>query len=230
MMSLKSKKFKLFFLVLLVSIITAVFVDNVLSAKEQSPNSTATRKLKFRSESMSSGDITAIRKLIDAGADVNVINIFGCTPLYIASVKDYAKIVKLLLENSAVVNKADITNGFTPLHAASGEGHVEVVKLLLEAGADVNKGDIKYGFTPLYIASGKGHTEIVKLLLEAGADVNKNETKYNTNPDFIATLNGQFEVMTLLREAGSHSINTSLIPHYPVKLAFQRELYFVPRY
>ena len=83
-MSLKSKKFRFSWVVLLVSIVLA-FSGNVLHAQEQSPNSTVTIKLKVISESMDASDINEIRRLIEAGADVNVINKNNSTPLCVAS-------------------------------------------------------------------------------------------------------------------------------------------------
>jgi len=51
-MSLKSKKYKLVWVILLVSIVLVAFSGSVLQAQEQSPNSAATAKLKVLSESM----------------------------------------------------------------------------------------------------------------------------------------------------------------------------------
>ncbi len=170
-MSLKSKKYKLVWVILLVSIVLVAFSGSVLQAQEQSPNSAATAKLKVLSESMAASDITEIRRLIEAGADVNVINKKGVTPLFQASVEGHYEIVKLLLDAKADVNKARTTNGITPLFWASGEGHYEVVKLLLDAKADVNiKVEIEgKEYTVLSAAKEGGHTSIVKLLKEYGA-------------------------------------------------------------
>jgi len=105
-------------------------------AQEQDPE-TPTARLKALSESMDADDITQIRELIKAGADVNVRNQYGATPLMMMSQKGHSEIVKLLLEAGADVNAAD-TDGCTSLWMASQNDHSEVVKLLLEAKADVN--------------------------------------------------------------------------------------------
>ena len=199
-MSIKSNKFRNFWVVIYVSIITAVFIDDCLSAQEQSPNSTVTIKLKVLSESMDTDDIPEIRKLIDAGADVNVINKDGSTPLLIALLNRQTEIVKLLLKAGADVNKAS-HYGLTPLHSASASGQIEVVKLLLAAKADVNKAPHN-GPTPLHLASVSGKIEVVKLLLAAKADVNK--TAHNgITPLYVASENGQTEVVKLLLESGA---------------------------
>ncbi len=103
-MSLKSKKLRFIWKILFVSIVIVAFGGSIISAQEQSPNSTVTIKLKVLSGSMDASDITEIRKLIEAGADVNVINKYGATPLIMASQKGYAEVVKLLLDAKADVN------------------------------------------------------------------------------------------------------------------------------
>ncbi len=204
-MSLKNKKFRLFWVVLLASFIAAAFINNCLSAREKSPDSTITLKLKVLSESKSIGakDITEIQRLIDAGADVNVINKNGATTLYMIVEAGQTEIVKILLEANADVNKAT-NGGKTPLWKASEEGHAEIVKLLLDANADVNKADTTEGVTPLLVASQGGHAEVVKLLLGANADVNKTETKYGgITPLFMALAKDHTKIIKLLLEAGA---------------------------
>ncbi|MCP4371747.1 MAG: ankyrin repeat domain-containing protein [Deltaproteobacteria bacterium] len=144
---------------------------NDLSAKEKVYNSAATTKLKVLSGSMDESDIAEIRKLIDAGADVNVINKDKATPLYIASQEGHTEIVKMLLEAKADVNKGSMDSDLTPLLMATNGGHTEVVQLLLEAGADVKLklNNSRQEFTILSIAKAGGHTRIVKLLKEYGA-------------------------------------------------------------
>lgn len=63
----------------MVLIVIAVFIDNGLLAKEQSPNSTATIKFKVLSESMKASDIHEIRNFIKAGAELR--EPFLCMPI-----------------------------------------------------------------------------------------------------------------------------------------------------
>jgi ankyrin repeat protein len=72
----------------------------------------------------------AIRILLDAGADPNIADNAGKTPL-IANAWDL-EIAKLLLAHGANVN-AQASDGFTPLLNA---GTLELTRLLLEHGAD----------------------------------------------------------------------------------------------
>ena len=146
------------------------------------------------------GKTDLVKKKIESGADVNVKNNNGYTPLFLASEKGYTEIVKLLLEYGADVNvKTNYEN--TPLYCASINGHTEIVKLLLDRGADVNVKN-NNGYTPLLCASSNGHTEIVKLLLEHGADVNVKNNNGGT-PLYWASSRGYTEVVTLLKQYGA---------------------------
>jgi ankyrin repeat protein len=53
---------------------------------------------------MNASDITEIWKLIDAGANINVINKYGANLLFLASQEGHAEVVRLLLEARAYVN------------------------------------------------------------------------------------------------------------------------------
>ena len=71
-------------------------------------------------------DINKVKRLLEAGANVNIQNNRGYTALIDASYKGHTEIVKLLLEYKANVN---IQNkyGYTALICASSSGHTEIV-------------------------------------------------------------------------------------------------------
>jgi len=83
------------------------------------------------------GDIKACRALINAGADLNIKDYAGWTPLHEACLVGQLDIVKLMIRYGADVN-ACAENLDTPLHDASENGHVEVVEYLLANGAILN--------------------------------------------------------------------------------------------
>ncbi len=118
----------------------------------------ATAKLKTISESTEAGDLAEIERLIEAGADVNLRNCSGVTPLMMASQNGHTEVVNLLLANNADVNAADKTNGVTALWMASHNGHTKVVKLLLANKAEVNAAHTD-GRTPLWLTAHTGRTE-----------------------------------------------------------------------
>ena len=83
------------------------------------------------------GDIKACRALINAGADINIRDNAGWTPLHEACLEGQLDIVKLMIRYGADVN-ASARNYDTPLHDASENEHVEVVEYLLANGAILN--------------------------------------------------------------------------------------------
>ncbi|MCH9022031.1 MAG: ankyrin repeat domain-containing protein [Planctomycetes bacterium] len=98
------------------------------------PKKTPTEQLLDLCYSLKAEDIAEIRELIQAGADINVKNKFGMTPLLLAA-EDYEKeIITVLLAAGANVNAAN-DYGMTPLSSATKRDHSEVVKLLREHGA-----------------------------------------------------------------------------------------------
>jgi uncharacterized protein len=103
-----------------------------------------------------------IRVLLDAGADPNIADNEGKTPL-IANAWDL-EIAKLLIARGANVN-AQAQDGFTPLLNA---GTVELTRLLLEHGADPFA-KTRRGETALDIAKRMNRREEVTLLEAAMA-------------------------------------------------------------
>ena len=74
--------------------------------------------------------------LIKYGADVNVVDDTGVTPLFVAVMKKKVEAVATLLKSGADVNFIG-PKGHTSLRIASFHGDLPTCKLLLQHGADV---------------------------------------------------------------------------------------------
>jgi hypothetical protein len=109
-------------------------------------------------------DAERIKKRLEEGADPNIRDRDGNTPLHFAASKGCAEVARLLLEHGADPNAQD-KSGETPLHLAASGGHVDIVRLLLEHGADPTVKN-KDGDTPLDLARRRGHREVVSLIEE----------------------------------------------------------------
>jgi hypothetical protein len=82
------------------------------------------------------GDVEMVQVLLDLGADVNVRNERGETPLYYTAVDDgYIEVVRVLLEHGANVGAEDM-EGRTPFSLAKKYGCDGIMKLLSEHGAE----------------------------------------------------------------------------------------------
>ncbi len=113
------------------------------------------------------GHAALVSILLEAGADPDVADSEGWTPLRASAWGGHASTVQVLLERGAQVDACD-SEGRTALRAAAWAGHEEVVRALLNAGAQVD-GEDRQGRTPLIAAAYMGHADIVTALLDAGA-------------------------------------------------------------
>ncbi len=84
------------------------------------------------------GHMNIIGCLVERGANVDIIDEAGMTPLMWAAWDGYIDIVELLLNNGANINSVDSEDGCTALMVAARENQLDVLKLLLNRGADIN--------------------------------------------------------------------------------------------
>jgi len=179
---------------------------------EYTKRNQATFRLIKLADSLKAKDITELRELIASGADVNVINNRGFTPLWAASARGYKEMVKLLLDAGANPNivmclgscDGGVLSGLTALSAAL--DHHEIVNLLIAAGANVNAAD-SWGITPLYNAFRAGLIKTVKLLEEAGAkvrpEIQRNDKTYTSLS--LERQKSYLKIVQLLRDYGTRN-------------------------
>ena len=110
-----------------------------------------------------------MQKMVDQGADVNVINKDGATPLLLACSIAQAESVALLLSLGADPNMADADGETSILNAIEGYCSVQTMQKLIDDGASVNAINNK-GLTALLKACAYRQMDVVNVLLEAGAD------------------------------------------------------------
>jgi len=145
-------------------------------------------------EAVRRGDVQEVERLLAAGADPNVKDLDGKTPLHYAAERCRADLAELLLKHGADPNAKNV-RGETPLHRAVRERCGAVVELLLRHGADPNARDAD-GETPLHKAD---RVELAELLLRHGADPNARD-KEGWTPLHRA---GRIELAELLLRYGA---------------------------
>ena len=126
------------------------------------------------------GDLRRVKQLINEGVDINVVDMFGHTPLTIAVQSGNLKIAEVLIAAGADVNSDH--EGLTPLIHASFLGLLDMAKLLVANGAHVNHRDDR-GDTALMFASRRGSLKLVQFLVLKGADVNMEAINQATNTE-----------------------------------------------
>ena len=114
------------------------------------------------------GHAAVVHVLIEGGANLNVVDDAGFTPLLIAVFRRETEIVAELLAAGDLMLEQRALLGRTALILASGIGLYGVVSLLLNAGADVGARD-DIGRTALAWAKSLGHTSVASLLKQYGA-------------------------------------------------------------
>lgn len=116
-----------------------------------------------------SGDLTAIRKLLNSSSNIDIRDACLWTPLMKAALNGHLETTRQLIEAGADLNLTD-KGGYSALMLAASNNHAEVVNLLLKAGADPNQVEMTEGFSALIWAVKLGHIETVNRLLASTAD------------------------------------------------------------
>lgn len=78
-----------------------------------------------------SADYRMVKMLLSRGAQVNVCDVSGNTPLHTATIYGHTELVKLLLQHSAEVYTKG-QHGALAIHMAAREGHANLVRLFCQ--------------------------------------------------------------------------------------------------
>jgi len=106
--------------------------------------------------------VAAMKEMTEAGADPNIADAQGQTPLYVATVNNCQEFMKLLLNMGADQSLAD-SSGNWPLLMACQAANIDAIKLLMQYGAPLFQAH-KDGYTALEFAARCGHREVVALI------------------------------------------------------------------
>jgi truncated hemoglobin YjbI len=125
-------------------------------------------------EAAAAGSLRIVELLLSLGADANVADTGGHTPLYClaneCAVEGAGSVVRALVERGADVNASDGVKRCSALHMAARRGNVEVAGALLDCGANLEARD-KLGDTPLRRSVNCDKVGVARLLVARGADI-----------------------------------------------------------
>lgn len=152
------------------------------------------------------GNLEVAKMLLVAGANINIQNDKGLTPLMLIMSsfegvqQDQAKeslraVVRFILQNGAQVDVND-AKGKTALFYAVEQKDLPAIDLLLTAGANINHKN-NAGETAIFLPAKEGNIEMVKALLQKGASA-KIANKQGTTPAMYAVQSGYMDIYDIL--------------------------------
>ena len=150
------------------------------------------------------GSTNLVQLLVLLGAEVNLKmdRKYGCwTPLMFAASNGHDTCCRLLLENGADPNAADIW-GNTPILKAACYNFPACVEVLLDFGADSIRPN-RWGVLPLQKAARQGHLQVIKLLLKSKCNPNLTIDDREPAPLCGAAMYGDRECVEVLVKAGA---------------------------
>ncbi|MBS0290634.1 MAG: ankyrin repeat domain-containing protein [Proteobacteria bacterium] len=124
------------------------------------------------------GSFQGVQRLLEKGAEVNLVDEYGYTPLIHATVTHRIDLAKLLLKYNANVNMVDIS-GSNVLHWAIDINDIDLCTLYLDHGANPNS-YTSNGQPALFYPLLRNIPELINLLVKRGA-------KIDFAKDFILT-------------------------------------------
>ena len=161
----------------------------------------------------------ACRLLVENACDLNKMDDYGRSALYLAAANDNVDVVKYLTEQTDCLLTC-FTRGInqegemamiekdSPLHRSCEKGYLTVVQKLVQAGADVNlhitDNQLLFGDAPMHRAAQQGHVDVIKFLVDSGAKMEIQNDDSNT-PMHLAAYVGKVDVVQFLVMAGTHS-------------------------
>ena len=146
------------------------------------------------------GQTAEVQRLLNLGADADVMDPFKRSVLLLAARRGHVSIVKLLVGRYVNVNAENHLQK-TALMGAALNGHTEIVEILLREGAEVDAKNW-LGETALGWAAINDHRKIVALLLQYGAEFNSADG-HGWTPLMYAAKKGHADIVKLLLEKGT---------------------------
>ena len=163
--------------------------------------------------------VVAARLLLERGADANLPNYDGFTPVFEACLRGHFSLLRLLVEQYGADINVKFRWGDSPLIYMSRQRprQINFFQYLLEHGASVTAID-QYGETALHVAVTHANPELARLLLEHGASATTMDVN-GVTALHTAAEHGNPELARLLLE---HGASATAMDHYECKTVLHR--------
>jgi ankyrin repeat protein/Ca2+-binding EF-hand superfamily protein len=104
-----------------------------------------------------------VKVLLEAGADPNLSNFLGVTPMHRAALSGQIEIIEMLAAEGALVDATNL-DGYTPFHTAVMEGNLDMLKALLKLKADYGL-LTRSGLSAVHIAAASDQGGVIPFLV-----------------------------------------------------------------
>ncbi|KAL8585022.1 hypothetical protein ACOMHN_043658 [Nucella lapillus] len=175
---------------------------NLADRLHQAPMHEAIRQVsQYFDPAASEEAVGLVRRLMKCGANLDLGDNQGWTPLYQTAYGGHLELSKLLVESGADLTVLTST-GESIMHAAVSGNNLDIVHFLIGAGCSVNVAS-KSGQTPLMVGIiSKSRIQILSEVVEVGGDINKAEYSSLHTPLHEAIHQHYNQAATLLIDAG----------------------------
>lgn len=171
------------------------------------------------------GDVTALAIELDDGADPDMRDAYGRTPLHVAAFTGRHEIMRLLVAAGADPNALE-NDRYDIVTIAAVANDAPTLEVALVIGAKATNVTSRYDGTALIAAAHLGHVEVVRLLVGAGAPLDHvNNLGWTAVIESIVLGDGgprHTETLKLLVDAGANVNLPDANGHSPRALAQSR--------
>ena len=148
---------------------------------------------------ISSKNISAIDKLIDAGSNTNHLDNNGHNALHLSIFSRNIDICKLILKNNIDINSRTNT-GETSLHISCNLELVDITSLLIHNNASIDLQDFDHELTPLSYCINRNNHTLTSILLKNNANPNIQDY-YGNTPLHYSIIENNVEIFNQLTQS-----------------------------
>ncbi len=132
------------------------------------PNAAETARYSGLLAAAARGDVAEINRLAASGANLNIRDDYGRTPLHVATFAKQRDAITALAKAGADLNAKE-RDRYDAVTIASVADDLDTLRLLIKLGASAKQVTSRYDGTALIAAAHLGHDEVTRILIEAGA-------------------------------------------------------------